>query len=127
MFDLKFIKPKDFLPTIGFQMLENLDDSKCKRLGDPNGFCGIWCTWWIYHRMKNTKMNNKDLAIYLIKNIKMENKSFKNLIRNFSSYVTDLRDSVLKKFNIDINDWMVSSVEPVIINNLEKEIFKLIS
>ena len=57
----------------------------------------------------------------------MENKSFKNLIRNFSSYVTDLRDSVLKKFNIDINDWMVSSVEPVIINNLEKEIFKLIS
>jgi hypothetical protein len=126
-FDLKFMKPKDFLPTIGFQMLENLDDSKCKRLGDPNGFCGIWCTWWIYHRMKNIKINNKDLSEHLIKNIKMENKSFKNLIRNFSSYVTDLRDSVLKKFNIDINDWMVSSVEPDIINNLEKELFRLIN
>jgi hypothetical protein len=57
----------------------------------------------------------------------MENKNFKNLIRNFSYYVTDLRDTVLKKFTIDINDWIVNSVDPTIINNLEKEIFRLIS
>jgi ankyrin repeat protein len=126
-YELKYVKPKDFLPTIGFQILENIDEAKCRRLGDPNGFCGIWCTWWVYHRMKNKNLSNVELAIHLIRTIKMENKNFKNLIRNFSYYVTDLRDTVLKKFNIDINDWMVSSVDSNIINNLEKEIFRLIS
>ncbi len=126
-FDLKYIRPRQFLPSVGFQMLENMDESKCKRLGDPNGFCGIWCTWWVYHRIKNKHMSNSELAIHLIKTIKLENKSFKNLIRNFSFYVTDLRDNILKKFNLDINDWMVNSVTPEIIDNLEKEILRLIS
>ncbi len=72
-------------------------------------------------------MSNSELAIHLIKTIKLENKSFKNLIRNFSFYVTDLRDNILKKFNLDINDWMVNSVTPEIIDNLEKEILRLIS
>jgi hypothetical protein len=48
-----FVKPHEYLPVIGFQILENIDNNKCKRIGDPNGFCGVWCIWWIYHKMKN--------------------------------------------------------------------------
>ncbi len=31
-----------------------------------------------------------------------------------------------KKFNIDINNWMVNSVEKSVIDSIEKEIFKMI-
>jgi ankyrin repeat protein len=125
-YEYKYFKPNDFLPSIGFQLLENMEESKCKRLGDPNGFCGVWCIWWVYHRIKNIKIDNISLVNYLIKNIKLENKSFKNIIRNFSYYITELRDNTLKKYDIDINDWMVNSVDKEIIDSLEKEIFKII-
>ena len=125
-YEYKYFKPTDFLPSIGFQILENIEEGKCKRLGDPNGFCGVWCIWWVYHRIKNNKLDNITLVQMLIKNIKLENKSFKNLIRNFSYYITELRDKTLKKFNIDINDWMVNSVEKSVIDTIEKEIFKMI-
>ena len=126
LYDLKYLKPKDFLPAIGFQVLENIEESKCKRLGDPNGFCGVWCIWWVFHRIKNKNILNTDLSLKLITNIKLENKSFRTLIRNFSYYITELRDDTLKSFNIDINDWIVNSIDDVVINNLEKKIFKLI-
>ena len=122
----KYFKPHDYLPSIGFQLLENMENVKCKRLGDPNGFCGVWCIWWVYHRMKNNKIENITLVHKLIKNIKLENKSFKNLIRNFSRYITELRDKTLKKFKIDINDWIVGSIDTNIINSIEKEIINII-
>ena len=121
-YNLKFIKPQDFLPNIGFQILENLEESKCKKLGDPNGFCGVWCTWWVFHRLKNPLIPNNELANLLIQTIKMKNLSFRNLIRNFSYYIVELRDVNLKKYNIDINDWMVNNVSLETINQLEKNI-----
>ena len=123
-YNLELVKPIDYLPTIGFQILENLEESKCKRIGDPNGFCGVWCTWWAYHRLKNPKINSKELVVSLIQAIKMGPKSFKNLIRNFSYYIVEIRDNLLKKFNVDINDWMVNNIEIDTINLIEKDILK---
>ena len=51
-------------------------------------------------------------------------KSFKNLIRGFSYYIVEVRDNILKKFNVDINDWMVNNIEIETINLIEKEILK---
>ena len=102
--NIKFIKPYEYLPVIGFQLLENIDTKKCKRIGDPNGFCGVWCIWWVYHKMKNIKVPSKDLAEKLIVTIKYQNISFKKIIRNFSKNITDIRDDFLKVYNIDIND-----------------------
>ena len=120
-YNLNFLKPSDFLPTIGFQILENVE-AKCKKLGDPNGYCALWCTWWVYHRLKNPTVNNKELAVGLIQTIKMENKSFRNLIRNFSYNIVKYRDEVLKKFDVDINDWMVNEVTSKQIDSIEKVI-----
>ena len=121
-YNLKFIKPQDFLPNISFQILENLEESKCKKLGDPNGFCGVWCTWWVFHRLKNPLIPNNELANLLIQTIKMKNLSFRNLIRNFSYYIVELIFVNLKKYNIDINDWIVNNVSLETINQLEKNI-----
>lgn len=123
---IKYYSPPDFLPYIGFQIIENLETPKCKKIGDPNGFCGVWCIWWVYQRMLN--INNKilinNIAEELIKRLKFDNQSFKNIIRNFSKKITELRDIKLKKFNLDINDWIVGNYTQDILNNLEKNIFK---
>lgn len=127
--DIKYFKPNMFLPIIGFQLLENLETEKCKKIGDPNGFCGVWCTWWVYQRMlniNNKKLNLENIANNLIKSIKMENKSFKTVIRNFSHKIVSLRDSYLDKIKLDINDWILNNYDEEQLNKLEKIIINKI-
>jgi len=124
-----YLPPKKFSPIIGFQMLENFESEKCKRIGDPNGFCGVWCIWWIYQRMLN--IDKPEINIYniyeeLIKYIKFDGLKFKNIIRNFSSKITLIRDKYLDKYKLDINDWINGNYDTSDIDNLEKDIFKSI-
>jgi ankyrin repeat protein len=123
-----YYPPYKFLPSIGFQRIESLETKKCK-IGDPNGFCGVWCIWWIYQRMlniNNDKLTIENIAINLINYIKLDNVSFKSIIRNFSKKITEIRDTFLKKYLIDINDWVLGNYNDDILNKLEKDIFKII-
>ena len=122
--DIIYNIPKKYLPIIGFQIIENFNENKCKKIGDPNGFCGIWCIWWIYQKMKYYQIDSAKLSVELIKEIKYRNINFKELIRNFSKNITDLRDSYLKKYNLDINDWIVGNYSNEILNKLDKIICK---
>jgi|SaaInlStandDraft_5_1057022.scaffolds.fasta_scaffold08158_1 ankyrin repeat protein len=119
-----YITPSDYLPIIGFQMLENIN-MKNIEIGDPNGFCAVWCIWWCKYKISNPNIESKKLAIELIKNIKLSNKSFKKIIRNFSKNIVILRDDILKKYNIDINDWINNNYTQDIIDNIEKDIISL--
>ena len=123
--NIKYYSPKTFLPIISFQILENLDYNKDKLIGDPNGFCAVWCIWWIYQRMLN--IDNKDLTINniadeLIKYIKYDCLNFKTIIRNFSYKITEIRDTFLKKYNLTINDWITEKYNLNILNNIDKDI-----
>jgi ankyrin repeat protein len=126
---ITYYNPYKFLPSISFQILENLETDKCKKIGDPNGFCGVWCIWWVYQRMLNINKNLdiKEIANYMIQHIKMDSVSFKSVIRNFSKKITDIRDVYLKRVSIDINDWIVGNYTEEILSKLEKDIFKIIS
>ena len=121
--NIKYYNPSKFLPTVSFQILENLETNIYKKIGDPSGFCGVWCIWWVYQRLKNINITIDNIAGELIKYIKYDNISFKNIIRNFSSKITTNRDIFLKKYNIDINDWIAGNYTQEILNNLEKDIF----
>ena len=109
--DIVYYPPNSFLPILGFQSFETTEDVKCGRIGDPNGFCAIWCVWWVYHKMLNKDVPSDKLALKLLKKIKLSNLFFRNLIRNFSINVTQLRDNILLKASIDINDWMNGDFE----------------
>lgn len=124
--NIKYLTPQDFLPIVGFQILEISENNKCKRIGDPNGFCGVWCTWWVYQRMSNPNILPSILAIELIKQIKLDNYNFKTVIRNFSSHITIMRDNILKSNNIDINDWITSNYKQNVLENIERDLLKLI-
>ena len=125
----KYLTPSDYLPVIGFQMFENMETKICKKIGDPNGFCGVWSTWWAYQRMlniNNTNINNANVAFELIKYIKFDNIKFKTVIRNFSNKITEIRDKYLGKYKIDINDWVNNNYSHDIIDSLEQDVIKLL-
>jgi len=100
----KYFKPRSYELTIGFQTMEIIDINK--KIGDPGGFCGAWSLWWVYMRIKNESINRKKLFIQLVKNIRRNNLSFKNVIRSFSKVIIDIRDNLLRKVSLDINKWL---------------------
>ena len=72
-------------------------------------------------KMKNLKMTSKELVEKLIKELKFKNISFKKLIRTYSHKITDLRDIFLKKYKLDINDYITNNFNSTILNKLEKD------
>jgi ankyrin repeat protein len=123
--DIKYIRPQDYLPEIGFQMYESFEREKCKRLGDPNGFCGVWCTWWIDQKLKYNNIESSILAKELIKEIKLNNIEFKTIIRNYTKNITTLRDNYFNKYNLDINKFYNNNFDNELLNKLEKDIIQL--
>lgn len=123
----KYIKPIDYLPNIGFQLLETIEDITCKKIGDPNGFCAVWCVWWVDMKLKNPDIDSKTLATELIKQIKYSNKSFKKIIRNYSINIVKLRDEYLNKYNLTIDDWMNGNYDENKISSIEQDVLKKIN
>ena len=122
---IKYYRPENFLPTISFQILENLEIDK--KIGDPNGFCCVWCVWWIYQRMVNLNYGINDIANELIKRIKLDNISFKHIIRTFSSNITTIRDKFLQQYDLDINLWLEEKYSEEILIKFEKNIFNYLN
>lgn len=102
---IKYIRPIEYLPKVGFQSIESREESR-KKIGDPGGFCAIWSIWYIDMRLTNPEISRNDLVKYLIETIKEKNMSFKNLIRNYSKDIIDLRDKILTSVDMDINEWI---------------------
>lgn len=109
-------KPDDYLPAIGFQFLESLELNSCQ-LGDPNGFCAVWCIWWAYHKSLNN-IDSKILSEKLIHKIKLGNYSFKSIIRNFSTKISEIRDKYLNQIGLDINQWIQGKYNLKLVNQL---------
>lgn len=102
---IRYVRPREYLPKIGFQLMDARDTSS-KKIGDPGGFCALWSLWYTDMRLTYPDMDRGKLVKYLLKDIRDNNTSFKNLIRNYSSRVTDLRDEILSKAGMDINNWL---------------------
>ena len=120
----KYFKPISYEFLIGFQTMEVEDINN--KIGDPKGFCGAWSLWWAYMRINNNVISRKKLFIQLVKNIRKNNLSFKNIIRSFSKIITDLRDSLLKKVSLDINKWLNDDFDYDVFDRFNSIIEKLI-
>jgi ankyrin repeat protein len=123
---VKYIRPNEFIPKIGFQLLEYQERFKNKKIGDPGGFCAAWSIWYADMRIKYANIDRKDLIKQLIKKIKISNVSFKNMIRNYSENITKLRDTYLAKADIEINDWLNDEYSDVQLKNFHEELYMVI-
>ena len=122
--DCKYIYPKDYLPKIGFQLLE--DHNKNKKIGDPGGFCAVWCVWYCYMRIKNNTLARKRFVLKVINKIRYVNLPFKTIIRNYAQRIVNLRNKLLVDSNLDINKWINSNYKPEIYDNFILKIKKKI-
>lgn len=102
--DIKYISPDKFLPRIGFQYFDVYEEKTIK-IGDPHGFCALWSIWYTEMRLKYPNIDRKSLVKKILKEIKIKNISFKNIIRNYSTNITSRRDNILKQSGITINEW----------------------
>jgi len=116
---IKYIRPKDYLPKIGFQLMDASETSK-NRIGDPGGFCALWSVWYTDMRLTYPELKRNKLVKYLMKNIKLNNLSFRDLIRNYSKNILILRDELLSSAGMDINDWLNDSYTELQLINLMK-------
>ena len=95
-FGIKYISQIDFCPVLGPQFFDEVYGKKLKT--DPGGFCQAWSTYWISLRLANPDISREILMDKLMKSIKLGD--FKNFIRNFSFYILQERDEILKDFKL---------------------------
>ena len=124
--NIKYVKPSDFLPKIGFQFFENIE-AKTGHLGDPGGFCALWSIWYVDQRMTYKNIKRDKLVKKILKQIKMQYHSFRNLIRDYSTEITAIRDEIFKKANININDWINEQYTEKQITTVVTQISKMIN
>ena len=120
-----YISPYDYLPKIGFQKKEIYELDK-NYIGDPNGFCALWCVWWCDMRISYPQYTRNKLFKLLTNEINNENYSYKKLIRDYSYFIVNIRDKLLNKINVNINDWLNDNINKQNINKFEKIIGKQI-
>lgn len=122
-FNLEYLPPKKYLPKISFQYKE-IYELKSNYIGDPDGFCSTWSTFWTELRLKHPSIDIYKLEVILNKEIINNNISYRNLIRNYSKNITDIRDNFLEKINSNINDWNNDKITKDNILKLEELIKK---
>lgn len=103
--DFKYFKPDMYLPNIGFQIKE-INEEKEDYIGDPNGFCALWCIWWADIRLSNPEISRKKLVKYLNYELINGKISYRKLIRDYSYYIIEIRDKLFLKSNTNINEWI---------------------
>ncbi len=103
---IKYYQPKNYLPKIGFQTFENTEINVNKNIGDPNGFCTLWTIWYLDYRLQYFDKQPQQIVKNLIRQIKINNYSFRTIIRNYSKNITDLRDAYLSKIHRNINEYL---------------------
>jgi len=124
--NITYLKPNNYLPKISFQLYDNIEEEHNKNIGDPDGFCLSWCFWYASEKSKYIDIPSEQLVKKLIIAVKRQNLSFRSVIRNFTKFITDIRDNLLKTNNIDINDWINNNITKELINQVHDNIKKIV-
>lgn len=128
--NIKYVRPKEYLPKVGFQLID-VSENKKRKIGDPEGFCALWSIWYVDMRLTYKDTDRKELVKMLLKTIKSKNISFRNMIRNYGKNIIDIRDNILKKSEMNINDWINDQYTDMqissVMTQLNKEIENIIN
>lgn len=106
--DIKYFQPSSYLPKMGFQVSDT-SEVWCHRIGDPKGFCALWCVWYVDMRLTYPLYSRSTLVTLLREEVSSRGLTFRDVIRNYSKEITVKRDRILRKVGLDINNWLNSS------------------
>ena len=103
--NFKYYSPSIYEQRIGLQTLDINDHEISKNIGDPGGFCAAWSLWYVEMRIINENISIYELIPKLIHNIRTKRIYFRTIIRSYTKNITEIRDNLLKRINLDINKW----------------------
>jgi hypothetical protein len=108
------------IPRISFQRYEILESNN----SNNRGYCGAWCAWYAYQRIR-TGIQMKKLIPKLLQKIRGSNMSFKHIVRNYASIMANIRDDLFKKSKLVLDDWF-NTITNDQLNILSENIKKMI-
>ena len=103
--DSKYISTTEYIPKIGFQRYEDDDYQYLRFIGDPGGFCAVWCIFYAFQRCKHPMLNRKQIIYKTVNKIRELNIPFKKVIRAYAKKIVDIRDEIFNQVNLNINKW----------------------
>lgn len=121
-----YVRPKDYLQKIGFQVLDMFEGNK-KYIGDPGGFCALWSIWYVDMRMSYPDIPRNKFLKKSIEVMRKNNVSFRKMIRNYAHDIILLRDELLNKSDMNINDWINEDFDDYKYNSFIQNISKKIN
>jgi hypothetical protein len=128
--NFKYMRPKDFLPSTGFQTISEETKISNLKTGDLGGFCLAWCIWYLETRMNNSNISSMILVEKLIKRINNMDIKFVEYIRNYSNKLANERNKYLKKIGINenriSNSYLTSNEYDMIKNNIHNTFTNII-
>lgn len=128
----KYVSTKN-CPNIGPQELEELqiEDSLVtakEEDTDPGGFCGVWGILFIDYRLQYPEKSTRDVLKLIMKQIKMNKRSIRTWIRDYSVYITQQREMFINEYNPQLeytprqNIWF-SSLENELVDIFNNRIY----
>jgi hypothetical protein len=94
---MKYLKPSEYLPKPGYQLLSNEYDNKNQKNGDFGGFCLGWCIWYVEHRIKNNNIDPITLNKKTLEKMLRLDNSIVEFIRNYSNTLFNKKIQIIKK------------------------------
>ena len=116
--NFKYIPPLKYLEINSYQSMYDGHNSDKRKIGDPGGYCGAWCFWFIELYINNNKYELKTLVNKSIKKLINTKYTFLEHIRNYANYLIEKNNELLKIYGVP-NDNINSETQPeYIINNI---------
>lgn len=98
---LKYIRPSDYEPMVGFQTISNEKQMGNMKSGDFGGFCLAWCLWWVENRLKNPEIKPNILIEKLINKLTKSEHKFSEHIRNYANKINEKRIKYMEMAGLD--------------------------
>jgi hypothetical protein len=102
----------------------DVGENKKRKIGDPEGFCALWAIWYVDMRLTYKDISRNELVKILLRTMKSTNVSFRNMIRNYGKNIIDIRDNILNRSEMNINDWLNDQYTDIQINTVMTQLNK---
>jgi hypothetical protein len=118
---MKYLRPNDYLPRPGYQLLSNENDIYNQKVGDFGGFCLGWCIWYVEHRIKNSKIDSITLNKKTLEKMLRLDDSLNEFIRNYSNKLFDEKYKILKNICPDNNCIKEKAISNLVLSSEEQD------
>jgi hypothetical protein len=124
----KYIAPIEYLPLDTYQSMYDSESPYISKVGDQ-GYCSVWCFWFIELYINNNKYDLKSLVNKSIKKLINTKYTFIIHIRNYANYLHNKAEELLIEYNIPSTFINNLSLEDkyinVILNNISLNLKQL--